>query len=315
MADLSHALTTSINGLAAYGELAYTERQLYYDVCRTLRPVPGLARRQLPWALAIGLLPALLTLRRPRRAAALIVADVLVVEALHLLRRIPFTLRPPIFYDGFTKALHDYCAQHTPPSGLLPPPTPRSSSLRDVEPDLLDYGVQHLLVCQQTEVAHMLLANYAHIEWACPILTLSEAIPLPDGLQAMLRRSEKGRVYFLHNASPEGLALVPGLRHRLGVSPDIRITAMGLRPAQALHLHLFAERHLSPAKLPSEWPAYLSARERAWLRAGWQTETQALHPVRLLRALRRIMLGPPVKKTRIPSLRRDQTVGFMTWPA
>lgn len=36
MADLAYALTASINGLAAYGELAYTERQLYYDVCCTL---------------------------------------------------------------------------------------------------------------------------------------------------------------------------------------------------------------------------------------------------------------------------------------
>ncbi len=315
MADLVHALTTSINGLAAYGELAYTERQLYYDVCRTLRPVPGLTRRQLPWALAIGLLPALLTLRRPRRAAAFIVADVLVVEALHLLRHIPLTLRPPISYNCFTEALHDYCAQHTPPPGLLPPPAPRSAPPRQVEPDLLDYGLSHLLVCQQAEVTHMLLANYAHIEWACPVLTLDEATPLPDGLQAMLNRGEKGRVYFLHNASPEGLALVSGLRQRLGVSPDIRITAMGLRPAQALRLHLFAGRHPQPAKLSSEWPAYLSTWEWAWLRAGWQAETQALHPVRLLRSLRRMMFGPPVKRTRISSLRQDRNVGFMTWPA
>lgn len=310
MSRLAYVLPTAIEGVASPGGVYYTERQLYYEVCRRLRPIPGLDEEQARWSLAVGLFPALaawLGLRWRRRAAVLAVADMGLVAALHGLRRLPFTLRAPVSYEQFKAALQF----HSPPPGLLSPAAENPLSPVGKEPDLFDYGLPRLLVCQSGPVARMLRANDFHLELSCAVLTLGEASPLSGAILAMLGRTPEARVFFLHDASPEGLALVPTLRHRLELPPDIRLTAMGLRPGHARRIHLFARRGVSPPS-DTHWPYYLRPEERAWLRAGWRAEVEALHPVRLLRSLRRIMLEaiPPGF-----SLRREQEAGFMTWPA
>ncbi|NJN67701.1 MAG: hypothetical protein HC884_13815, partial [Chloroflexaceae bacterium] len=50
-------LQRSIERAAAPGEVWYTRPQLYYEVCRSLRPVPGLRLSPALLVLAAGLLP------------------------------------------------------------------------------------------------------------------------------------------------------------------------------------------------------------------------------------------------------------------
>ena len=315
MSPASRVLTICTSNFARYGDLVYTERQLYYEVCRTLRPTPGLDARHVSKALLVGALPALLFWRRPRRMAAWLLADAAVVQGLRLLRHWPFTLSPSITFEQFQEALHGAQKWGGPLSNLLSSPQHQPATVDAAEPDLLDYGLSRLLVCQQPQVAAMLRANVFHVELGCPVLTIAEASPLPDALLAMLRRVDGARVFFLHNASPEGLSLVLSLRQTLGLDKEIKLTAMGLRPIHALRLHLFAQRKglTAPASVEA-WPPYLSAKERAWLQAGHHTETEALHPVYLMRALRQIMLGTVTRPGPRLSLHRERELGFLSWP-
>ena len=145
MTDFTRALTISIEKVAEPGEIIYTERQLYYELCRTLRSVPGLTVEQVPTALLIGLLPAFFLLYRLYWAAAWI-----------------------------------FVAKNGSIPGLLSTNLAQPLRLERPEPDLFDYGLSHLLLCQDDEIVRMLLANHVHLELSCPVLTLSEATPLPD---------------------------------------------------------------------------------------------------------------------------------------
>jgi hypothetical protein len=117
MPHLNRALTTSYNNFAQFGDLVYTERQLYYEVCRTLRPTPGLGARQAPKALLLGALPALL-FWRPRRMVAWLLANAALVQGLRWLRHWPFTLSPPITVEQFSTELHHYQNRRGPLPGV-----------------------------------------------------------------------------------------------------------------------------------------------------------------------------------------------------
>lgn len=317
MTHLDRALIASTQKLTSLIGLRYTTRQLYYEVCRALRPTPGLGRQTAWWVLAAGFLPALLTwavMRRPRWARRLAAANVALTSLLYGARRWPYTLAPPISYERFTEALRIFQIRYGPPPGLLALGRPVSMRLEGREPDLFVYGVPRLLVCQTVEVAHMLFTNDFHIELACPVLSVDDASPLPDLLQTMLQRTPEAHVYFLHDASTAGLALVPTLRQRINLPSNIPLTAVGLRPAHAKSMHLFASQTPPAQNSTVDWPYYLSGREQAWLEAGWQAEVEAVPPPRLLRALRRMMLGTVKPSFSLPSLQSEREVGFMTWP-
>ena len=312
MSGLTAALARSVERAGWPGGVQYTERQLYYALCRTLRPLPRLTARQTPPALAAGLLPALLALNRPPRAAGLALAGGLAVGALHLLPRLPFTLSPPLTDEQFARALHDERARHGPPPGLLPPPAPSTGVTAGREPDLAAYGLPRLLICQGAAVAQMLLANRFHVELSCAVLSLEAATPLPEPVRAMLARTPAARVYLLHDASPAGLTAATTARARLALPPGPRLRAVGLRPAQALRLHLFARRSDAPPDVAT-WPG-LAPRERDWLAAGWWAEVEAVPPAQLLRALRRLMPARAPVSRRRARLRPAREAGFMSWP-
>lgn len=310
-ANLTLALVTSISRVGSAGALRYTERQLYYELCRTLRPLPALPPQRAALALLGGALPALVALRRPRRAGVLLGADALLVAALALLHRLPFTRHPPLPYARFAAALATYRERHGAPPGLITATPAPLLPLEGREPDLADYGLPRLLLCQDAAVAQMLRCNWFHLEASCPVLTIAEALPLRAMLAAMLERTAGARVYLLHDASLPGLALIDQLAE-LGLPANIRSTALGLRPIHAMRLHLFAAT--GPPVPGAAELAGLTARERAWLQSGRHAEVQAIRPLRLLRALRRLLLDPPPPLRRWPDLRRARAVGFMTWP-
>lgn len=241
-------------------------------------------------------------------------AHMLMVGALRGVRLAPFTLPPPISYARFADLLAAYRSTVGEPAGLLANTTPTRLTFLGDAPDLADYGLPHLLICQHDEIAQMLLANWFHLETRCVVLSLATATPLPEPLCAMLARTPEARVYLLHDASSTGLALIPRLRERLQVPEAVRVTAIGLRPAHAWQLHLVATRTHGSVEQHEEWPAYLAPRERAWLHAGWCAEIAVIKPERLLLALRRIILDITPPTFKLPDWRRERAIGFMTWP-
>jgi hypothetical protein len=246
------------------GGLRFTERQLYYELCRVLRP----------W---------------------------------HLVpRRLPFTVAPPLSYQDFRTALE----RHGPVPGLLPPPEPAGPVGRyTAEPDLFEYGLPRLLVCEPAGIADMLRANGLPMESACPVFAAAE-LPLDPRVGEMLVRGE-GTIYLLHDASAWGLTFPARLRELTAVPAGVRVAALGLRPRQAAPLHLTHGR--GPVRAPD---VPVSDREAAWLRRGRFTELAAVRPAVLLRTVHRLVREVrPIRPQWSQQWSFDRDAGFLTWPA
>ncbi|WP_084487433.1 hypothetical protein [Nocardia sienata] len=312
-------LPVAVSRAAAPNGIRFTERQLYYELCRLLAPVPRLPRR------------------------------------------IAFTVPAPLSLATFHAAL----ARHREIPGLLTPAPPRTAppGAHTPEPDLFDYGLPRLLICESHTVAHMLRANGLPMESATPVLSAAE-LPLHPGVTAMLARGA-GEVYVLHEASAAGLAFPARPSELTGIPAGLRVVPLGLRPRQVLGLHLF---HIDgpavdsgqlpdgpsapdapgpafggrgsrrrgpgviappevtggepPARLLADYhqgdgpgPGFLDEREQAWLRRGRIVELEAVHPAVLLRSVHRLVRGVRTPPPPLAELRRARRSGFLTWPA
>ncbi|MFJ9207351.1 hypothetical protein [Streptomyces sp. NPDC102264] len=281
---LDRALATAVARAGAPGRIRFTERQLYYAMCRVLRPSHA-APRRLP-----------LTPAPPVRYERF-------EEALRRYGAVPGLLAPasapvPVPAPAST-------------DGPREPSVPSAPSA----PDLYDYGLPRLLVCQSRQVARMLLANDVHLEAACPVFAADD-LPLDPRLVTGLGRVDGATVHVLHDASVDGIALTGRVRDAV---PGVRVSSMGLVPRHATALHLISPR--GPAQVlaqgpgPLTLPAALGPRERDWLADGRFAEVESVSPARLLRTVLRLVRGPRTPGHSVwTGLRELRTAGFMTWP-
>jgi hypothetical protein len=304
---VDHALALALTRLAALPGLFVSERQLYHEVCRTLRPFPG-PRVPAAWGLlAAGLVRA--ATRGPAAPVAL-GAALCTGAALLLARRLPHTRTPPIDRPAFAAALARHTARHGRPV-ILAQRTGLFTDLAGREPDLWDYGMARALVVDDDDLAAALVATGVHLELGCAVFGLADASPLPAPVLAMLARTPGAKVLHLHAASAAALARIPGLRARLGLPSAVALAPVGLRPAHARALHLFSGTGTPPAR-DALAGLDLTPRERAWLLAGHTCEVAAIPPLRLLRALRRLVLA--IRRKAPPTRAQRRAGGFMTWP-
>jgi hypothetical protein len=195
-------------------------------------------------------------------------------------RRPGFLLPRPVSRVAFTGAL----ARGGGPDPL-PDRVPVLLAAGADAPDLLDYAVPRILVCQHERLAAALVANDLHMEASTAVLGPATALRPPAGLRAALARAPHPAVFLLHDATPAGAAW------RAAAGPvwaPARVHALGLRPAQARMLHLF----------------------RA---AGGGAEVAAVAPDHLLRVLRRVLAGRSRPADR-QSRRERAALGFLSWP-
>ncbi|WP_329275154.1 hypothetical protein [Streptomyces sp. NBC_00691] len=277
------AITAAAARAGAPGGLRFTERQLYYETCRVLSPGSTFLRG-----------------------------------------RVPGTPAPVLRLPVFTRALEARGRETVP--GLLPPlaapderrrPSGRTGSSERSEPDLYDYGLPRLLMCQDPSIAGMLLANHVHLEAACPVFAATDALPLDPRLTAALLRADGATVYVLHDASPAGLAFPALVRAGLGPLPGVRVVSLGLAPRHAAALRLPTGRGPVPGPAGlAALPAALRPREADWLAEGRFAEVSAVPPDRLVRTVLRLTRGPrPPRDSLWSGLRGLRGSGFMTWPA
>ncbi|MCI3223309.1 hypothetical protein [Streptomyces sp. NP-1717] len=292
-AILDRVLRTAAEKAAEPGQLRFTERQLYYEVCRVL----------MPWH------------RAPRRAQ--------------------FTSAPALTYDAYLAALR----RRGPGSvnGLLPPvvPKPRQAAGRHTpEPDLFDYGLPRLLVCESDDIAAMLRANGVPMESACPVYGAGE-LPLEEGVLRMLSLAERATVYLLHDASARGLTFPARFARSVDVPDGVRVVPLGLRPRQAGALHLVHGRGPAYAAVPAAFHTAgsgtgrgpgagqgpgqglafeLGRRERDWLRRGRFVEVAAVNPASLLRTVHRLVREVRTPRSQLTELRQVRRAGFLSWP-
>lgn len=284
----ARALDLAAERAAAPEGLKFTERQLYYELCRVL----------LPWH------------RAPRRLA--------------------FTLAPALRYPDFRVLLRERLRRHGEIPGLLPATAPaarRAAGRHTPEPDLFDYGLPRVLVCESDAVAAMLRANKLPMESACPVYGAAE-LPLDARVSAMLSRAERPAVFVLHDASAAGLRFPARLRRMTEVPDGVRVVPLGLRPRQAGAVHLvhgrapLAARPPEPPEPPDpdgaeppEPELVLSRWERDWLARGRFAEVAAVNPAALLRTVHRMVREVPPPRARTAGLRRARSAGFLSWPA
>ncbi|MBB5939724.1 hypothetical protein [Streptomyces zagrosensis] len=233
----------------------------------------------------------------------------------NVLRRIPRSPAPSLRLAHFTRALE---ARGGEVPGLLREfvaegTSPAVGPAR--EPDVYDYGLPRLLICQDRSIARMLLANHVHLEAACPILAAEDGQPLDARLVAGLERAQGATVYVLHDASPTGLALPGRIRDGFGPVPGVRVASLGLVPRHAASLHLASGRAPGPVPLREPLPKGLRPQEVAWLAQGRFTQVAAVPPEQLLRTVQRLTRGPrPLRPSVWTDLRELRSTGFLTWP-
>lgn len=350
MRNIRRAFDVSVNNLAAEGNLRYTARQLYYEVCRTIRQPRGFdlpTAAALFGALSLPTAAGFAAQKKFKTTTGVLLAAATAASSFVWLRNSPHTLAPPIDFGEFIEVLEN----SEKPANLIETgsrlddifqrreaETQRSTTNReqsfnsftnskisasrrlgveksvseqafqtfdtncqneiradDFPPDLRLYGLPRLLVCESAEIAEMLRANQFHMESSCAVLSLPEDAPLPEIYREMLARTGSGRIFFLHDADFAAYTQILNLRERLALPAAAKLTILGLRPVHAERLHLFAGRKNSFSKSDLESVKFLSEIEKQWLAAGFCAEVATVPPARLLRVLRRLILGLPAR--------------------
>ena len=164
------------------------------------------------------------------------------------------------------------------------------------DPDSTHYSFDRLVVCQNDEIAQVLIANNFHFENNCAILSIS-GYPqrIFETIMQMLRRNAELRVFAFHDCSPEGMKLANELRTNPRWFPDetIVIVDIGLSPRQILAAKrdMFIQSSKNSAQasrsLPSSLRENLSKVELEWLDRGNFVELESFTPQQLIQVLNR----------------------------
>jgi hypothetical protein len=176
---------------------------------------------------------------------------------------------------------------------ILPSPQNQITSA-SVNPDVTAYSFDRVVICDNSKIAQLLIANNFHFENNCAILS---ANGYPESIFAttmeMLRRNPNLQVFAFHDCTPKGVTLA----HRLSTSEDwffnhsVRIIDLGLLPRQILASKkgMFVQNSEYSARksqeLPSEVRQKLSPEELVWLDAGNTVELESFTPTMLIRIL------------------------------
>lgn len=201
-----------------------------------------------------------------------------------------FRMPAPLSYQRFAAVLGDRPGLVEERAAFVAEPA---------EPDVFDYGLPRLLLCQHRDIASMLVANDLHLEAACPVVSAAD-LPLDPRLIRAL-----DAVYVLHDASAAGLAFARSLAR-----PGLRVRRLGLRPAHAAAMHLTRAPRVPAVEVADR----LRPWELRWLAAGNVAEISAINPARLVRTLHRLVREHR-RGTPRPALRDLAAVGFLSWPA
>ena len=309
MQNFEKSLQKSLEHLESFGKLHFTSKQLFYEFCRNQSSPIGLEVKTAATLFGLSAIPAMIFAKeKPKNALGLLVASAFAFGALAISRQIPRTLSPTISWNVFRGNLFDYL-QNIEINGLLK--IEKYVKFSDKAPaDLTLYGLPKLLICERCEIAQMLRANQFHLQTSCGILSVREANPLNKNIQKMLSGAEEPQVFFLHDASLQSFAMIPKLRQTLALKAEIPFRPLGLRPIHARRLHLFAQKNVAPNNDFAEID-YLDENEKTWLKNGFMAEVSAVSPIRLLRVLRRLILGVEIPTNSFQNTLPQRNLGFM----
>ncbi len=192
-------------------------------------------------------------------------------------------------------------------------PSPRQENTpANINPDITGYSFDRVIVCDNAEIAQLLIANNFHFENNCAILSITG---YPENIfntvMEMLRRNPDLQVYALHNASPQGVTLLNHLRTSPNwfLNTNVTIYDLGLLPRQLIkNSQAFiqvSEEYATEAKnLSQDVKRDLTEAEIEWLAEGKFVELESFTPKRLLR-----VVTQGIAKSRQPDSVDDTFIG------
>ncbi|GAB4452737.1 MAG: hypothetical protein OHK0029_04220 [Armatimonadaceae bacterium] len=283
----------AVQDVSSEGTLAFTERQLWYEVNRRLlRKVPYLPAPYGIGAAAVGLggVAAGLTLFPPLFLVGIVGAAVTVGIGLKQGQKHPRVRYPRMQFETFQQVyLSRYETVHGALEKLVRVVAPRAKSpAATLPPDVTAYSFDRALITQDAEIAAMLVANRFHFENNCAILSGDRRYPqngLFDTILEMLRRNPRLMVFVLHDASSIGLSMYGSMRDKQWF-PDTPIRAfdLGLRPLHAIKSNfVLTKGHYSG--ISPEVVTVLTPEEQKWLAEGNIAEVATIRPERLMKAV------------------------------
>ncbi|MFD0273179.1 hypothetical protein ACFVHB_04585 [Kitasatospora sp. NPDC127111] len=288
---LDGALTVAADRAGAPGGLRYTERQLYYELCRVLQPLHAGPRR-IPYTLA-----------PPVRYARFAEAVAERREELPGLLPAPAPVAPGP-RSAAESDLYDYGLPR-----LLVCQSPEITAML-IANDLHLEAACPVVAADRLPLDPRLVAGLRRAGDAV-VHVLHDASP--SGLACYQRvRRELRDLGVNDGGGNDGRGNDGG-----GAGGDgwPRVRSMGLVPRHAVTLHLTSGRGPQPYRGPL--PAGLRPEERAWLGSGRTIELAAVNPARLLHTVIRQVRGGSGGPRRAPLHRRVRSVrdtGFLTWP-
>ncbi|MFD5917004.1 hypothetical protein ACFVYP_04410 [Kitasatospora sp. NPDC058201] len=276
---LDGALTLAAERAGAPGGLRYTERQLYYELCRVLQPLHAGPRR-IPYTLAppvrYGRFAAALATRRDELPGLLPPLD-------------PTAAVTPGTRTAAEGDLYDYGLPR-----LLVCQSPAIAAML-VANDLHLEAACPIVAADGLPLDPRLTAALERAGDAV-VHVLHDASP------AGLACFERVRAEYGSGGAVDGPA-------------GVRVRSMGLVPRHATALHLTTGR--GPHAYRGLLPAGLRPEERAWLGGGRTVELAAVGPARLLHTVIRQVRGGATGPRRTPLRSRVRTAreaGFLSWP-
>jgi hypothetical protein len=194
----------------------------------------------------------------------------------------------------FDEWLNKWNSINNQPEKILPPPQTGSLPAAP-NPEVTAYSFDRVVVCDNPNIAQLLISNNFHFENNCAILAIDRyPQSIFETTMAMLRRNPDLKVYALHDCSPEGLQLIHRLRAEEIWFPDsaIPIIDVGILPRQIMYnLDVMTPQSTESAQLSQRLDApirnNLMPEELVWLDAGCYLELEFFSPQKLIQILQR----------------------------
>jgi hypothetical protein len=184
---------------------------------------------------------------------------------------------------------------------MLPSPNQsNTNTTATINPDVTAYSFDRLVVCDNDNIAQMLIANNFHFENNCAILSITG---YPQSIfnttMEMLRRNPELKVYALHDCSPKGLTLTNHLRtsYNWFLNSPIPIIDIGILPRQIIEskrnilILSSANSAKKSTELPIEIRSTLTPQELKWLDEGNYLELESFTPEVIIKVLQRGIAG------------------------
>lgn len=280
------------------GSLAFTSKQLYYELARLRRRKPMGLNSKLASSIGTavtcgigGVVGGLLSVEVFHlKAFFWPLAGVYFAASAALVSWVWFKTDPSLITlkeADFGKLFQKWRKLQGLPAGYLDKPLALPTALP--EKDLLDYAVERAIICDHPELVDFLLANNFHLEQKCLILTCG-GYPKQrfEELRQMLRKNPQVHVFVLHNASNNGCRIYQELiSSREWFPGSQRVFDIGLHPRHARSFGGLIQKLSPPQRL--EIPGYTQA-DLEWL-SKYKLEIMAIRPQQLLNRLRNVLNG------------------------